>query len=84
MVTEFNGHMFPTKRFDWKSASMNMCSPFTRFGCFADMLTPNIAGCIAWCLFDYNTHKDFGSGDRICYHGISDMFRIPKICCLCL
>ena len=29
-------------------------------------------------MFDYNTHKDFGSGDRICYHGVLDMFRIPK------
>lgn len=27
---------------------------------------------------DYNTHKDFGSGDRICYHGVMDMFRNPK------
>ena len=27
---------------------------------------------------DYNTHKDFGSGDRICYHGVLDMFRNPK------
>ncbi|HBI52550.1 MAG TPA: beta-galactosidase, partial [Ruminococcaceae bacterium] len=25
------------------------------------------------------THKDFGSGDRICYHGVTDMFRIPKL-----
>ena len=28
---------------------------------------------------DYNTHKDFGSGDRICYHGVTDMFRVPKM-----
>ena len=28
---------------------------------------------------DYNTHKDFGSGDRICYHGVMDMFRNPKM-----
>ena len=21
-------------------------------------------------MFDYQTHKDFGSGDRICYHGV--------------
>jgi beta-galactosidase len=27
---------------------------------------------------DYNTHKDFGSGDRICHHGVLDMFREPK------
>ncbi|HKL86701.1 MAG TPA: glycoside hydrolase family 2 protein, partial [Treponemataceae bacterium] len=33
---------------------------------------------IGWCAFDYNTHKDFGSGDRICYHGVMDMFRLPK------
>ena len=26
----------------------------------------------------YNTHKDFGSGDKICHHGVMDMFRIPK------
>jgi beta-galactosidase len=30
-------------------------------------------------MFDYNTHKDFGSGDRICYHGVMDMFRNPKL-----
>jgi beta-galactosidase len=38
----------------------------------------DIAGAIGWCMFDYNTHKDFGSGDRVCYHGALDMFRIPK------
>ena len=30
-------------------------------------------------MFDYNTHKDFGSGDRICYHGVMDMFRNAKL-----
>jgi beta-galactosidase len=39
---------------------------------------PQYAGGIAWCAFDYNTHGYFGSGDRICYHGVSDMFREPK------
>jgi beta-galactosidase len=39
---------------------------------------PDISGAIGWCMFDYNTHKDFGSGDRICYHGVLDMFREPK------
>ena len=37
------------------------------------------AGCIGWCMFDYATHKDFGSGDRICYHGVMDSFRNPKL-----
>jgi beta-galactosidase len=28
---------------------------------------------------DYNTHKDSGSGDRVCYHGVTDMFRNHKL-----
>jgi len=39
---------------------------------------PQYAGGIGWCAFDYNTHANFGSGDRICYHGVSDIFREPK------
>jgi len=27
---------------------------------------------------DYNTHNDFGAGDRICHHGVLDIFREPK------
>ena len=38
-----------------------------------------IAGGFGWCMFDYNTHKDFGSGDRVCYHGVLDLFRNPKL-----
>jgi beta-galactosidase len=30
-------------------------------------------------MFDYATHKEFGSGDRICYHGVMDSFRNPKL-----
>ena len=37
------------------------------------------AGCFGWCMFDYATHKDFGSGDRVCYHGVMDAFRNPKL-----
>lgn len=77
MVTEFNGHMFPTKRYD---AELHQVEHVTRHlrvmnAYYAD---ESIAGGIGWCFFDYNTHKDFGAGDRICYHGITDMFRIPK------
>lgn len=77
LVTEYNGHMFPTKRFDAEERQHEHVIRHLRVldASYAD---PNISGCIAWCLFDYNTHKDFGSGDRICYHGVSDMFRIPK------
>ena len=36
------------------------------------------AGGLGWCAFDYDTHEEFGSGDRICYRGVSDIFRLPK------
>ena len=77
LVTEYNGHMFPTKRFDNEERLMEHALRHLRVLDTAAGM-PGLAGVIGWCAFDYNTHKDFGSGDRICYHGVSDMFRIPK------
>ena len=77
LITEHNGHMFPTKRFDQEE---RLAEQARRHAAVLDasMGDPGISGAIGWCAFDYNTHKDFGSGDRVCYHGVSDMFRIPK------
>ena len=77
LITEYNGHMYPTKSNDQEQ---RQAEHVTRH---LDVLNaaygdPNISGCIGWCAFDYNTHKDFGSGDRICHHGVMDMFREPK------
>ncbi|WP_095211435.1 glycoside hydrolase family 2 protein [Endozoicomonas ascidiicola] len=77
LVTEHNGHMFPTKSFDSQEHRLEHALRHLRVldAMYAD---DGISGAIGWCMFDYNTHKDFGSGDRICYHGVMDMFRIPK------
>lgn len=75
--TEFVGHTYPTKTID----SVERLTEHTiRHARVHDQLAsnPQYAGGIAWCAFDYNTHSDFGSGDRICYHGVTDMFREPK------
>jgi len=77
LVTEYNGHMYPTKRFDNEERQMEHCLRHLRVQ-NASYLDDSISGAIGWCAFDYNTHKDFGSGDRICYHGVMDMFRLPK------
>ncbi|PKL07196.1 MAG: beta-galactosidase [Spirochaetae bacterium HGW-Spirochaetae-9] len=77
LITEHNGHMFPTKRWDQEERLAEHALRHARV-LDAAMGDPGISGAIGWCAFDYNTHKDFGSGDRICYHGVSDMFRIPK------
>lgn len=78
LVTENNGHMFPTKMFDRESLRTEHALRHTRV---QDKSYGNdrISGAIGWCMADYNTHKDFGSGDRICYHGVTDMFRVPKL-----
>ena len=75
--TEFNGHMFSTKRFDQIE---RVAEHTLRHARVHDQLASDerYAGGIGWCAFDYNTHGNFGSGDRICYHGVSDIFRLPK------
>lgn len=78
LISEYNGHMFPTKNFDCEE---HRREHMIRHANVLDAVTAqdDIAGSFAWCMFDYNTHKDFGSGDRICYHGVMDMFRNPKL-----
>ncbi|HHT90820.1 MAG: glycoside hydrolase family 2 protein [Limnochordia bacterium] len=78
MVCEFNGHMYPTKRFDQEERVVEHAMRHLRVQ-DAAARDPHIAAAIGWCAFDYNTHYDFGSGDRICHHGVMDMFRIPKM-----
>jgi beta-galactosidase len=77
MNTEFNGHMFSTKRIDNLE---RVAEHVLRHARVHDQLASDdrYAGGTGWCAFDYNTHFNFGSGDHICYHGVSDIFRIPK------
>ncbi|MEO1440760.1 MAG: glycoside hydrolase family 2 TIM barrel-domain containing protein [Chloroflexota bacterium] len=77
LITEFNGHMFPTKTFDGEERKMEHARRHAHVQNLA-YGNPKVSGAIGWCAFDYNTHKEFGSGDRICYHGVMDIFRLPK------
>jgi len=77
LITEFSGHMFPTKTNDHEARRVEHALKHARkhnlqYG------HDKVAGAISWCAFDYHTHKEFGSGDRICHHGVMDMFRLPK------
>lgn len=78
LVSECNGHMFPTKPFD---DERHRLSHALRHAKVLDAMyaAGDICGIFPWCMFDYNTHQDFGSGDGICYHGVLDMFRNPKL-----
>lgn len=78
LVSECNGHMFPTKVFDDERHRLDHALRHAKVldAMYAD---DDISGIFPWCMFDYNTHQDFGSGDGICYHGVMDMFRNPKL-----
>ena len=78
LISEYNGHMYPTKNYDWEEHRMEHAK---RHANVLESVAEReeISGSFGWCMFDYNTHKDFGSGDRICYHGVMDMFRNPKL-----
>ncbi|MBO4849088.1 MAG: glycoside hydrolase family 2 protein [Clostridia bacterium] len=78
LISEHNGHMFPTKPYD---NAVRRQEHALRHACVLNAAyeTGEHAGCFGWCMFDYPTHKDFGSGDRVCYHGVMDQFRNPKL-----
>jgi beta-galactosidase len=75
--TEFVGHTFPTKTTDDDERQREHTLRHARIH---NQLASDsqYAGGIGWCAFDYNTHANFGAGDRICYHGVMDIFREPK------
>jgi beta-galactosidase len=77
LITEYNGHMFPTKASDQEQRQAEHVVRHLEVlnAAFGD---PEVSGAIGWCFSDYNTHKDFGSGDRICHHGVCTIFREPK------
>ena len=77
LVSENNGHMFPTKPFDNSTRRQEHALRHAMVQ-NAAAASGEHAGCFGWCMFDYPTHKDFGSGDRVCYHGVMDAFRNPK------
>ncbi|HBT18906.1 MAG TPA: beta-galactosidase [Clostridiaceae bacterium] len=78
LVTEFNGHMFPTKSFDPEKHRLDHA---LRHSKVLEAMEDHeaLSGVIGWCMNDYQTHGDFGSGDRICYHGVLDGFRQKKL-----
>jgi beta-galactosidase len=77
LVTEHNGHMYPTSKTADEKTRVEQALRHIRVIDKA-CSDSRIAGAIGWCFADYYTHKEFGANDRICYHGVMDMFRLPK------
>ena len=80
LVTEYMGHMDPTKSTsefeDKKDHALRHLRVIND-----NLKYDNLVGAIGWCFADYHTHADFGSGDHICPHGVMDIYRNPKLAC---
>ena len=78
LISEFGGQQMPTKSFD--DETHRLVQALRTAAVLNDSIAQQgVAGSFGWCMADYNTHREFGSGDRICYHGVMDMFRNPKL-----
>lgn len=77
IVTEYCGHIYPVKPFDGEERQLRQAQIHARVQ-NANFARNDAMGAIGWCAFDYQTHGDYGSGDKICYHGVMDLFRMPK------
>ena len=75
--TEFVGHTYPTKMYRQRGASGGAHRRHARVH---DQLAIKPAICRRHRLVRVRLQhaREFGSGDRICYHGVSDIFRLPK------
>ncbi len=78
LISEFGGQQFPAKAFDDEPHRLAQALRYAAV--LNDSIAQQgVAGSFGWCMTDYNTHREFGSGDRISYHGVMDLFRNPKL-----
>jgi beta-galactosidase len=75
--TEFVGAGWPVR--PWDNNTLHK-EHTVRYAKIYDQLQTDAcyAGGLSRYAFDYGTHRDFGSGDHICYHGVMDIFHEPK------
>ncbi len=78
LVTESVGHTDPDRSWDPERVLQQTMRTHLNVQNQAHQKA-NIAGALDWAAFDYNTTFDSESCiDFTCYHGVSDIFRIPK------
>ena len=77
LVSEHTGAILPTKPGDSEERREQFALRHARV--YGKVHTfPGYLGAIGWCMCDYNTHNDHNSMNKVCYHGVLDMFRVPK------
>ncbi len=78
LISAYGGQQFPAKPFDDESHRLVQALHYAAVLNDAGA-QQGVAGSFGWCMTDYNTHREFGSGDCICYQGVTDLLRNPKL-----
>jgi len=80
LITESVGHTAPDRSWDSESVQLGTMRVHLNVQNTAAGKA-NISGAMGWAAFDYNTTfvTPPSCVDYTCYHGVSDIFRIPKI-----
>ncbi|MBN1307464.1 MAG: DUF4982 domain-containing protein [Chitinispirillaceae bacterium] len=76
ITTEIVGHQFPAHSWDKGERLLRHMLAHAAAHDSA-MANPAVAGLLGWCAFDYNSTYRYAE-HSICYHGVADIFRIPK------
>ena len=77
LVTEYMGHMDPVKPTSDEGKRIEVALRHAKV-IDDNFKYKDLCGAIGWCFVDYHSHTDFGSGDKICPHGVYDLYRNPK------
>ena len=77
LVTEYLGHMDPLKATSDEQKRIEVALRHAKV-IDDNYKHEDACGAIGWCFLDYHSHTDFGSGDKICPHGVMDLYRNPK------
>ncbi|WP_394841682.1 DUF4982 domain-containing protein [Pendulispora brunnea] len=79
LITESVGHTKPHQAWDPESTLIGTMQTHLNVQNTA-AAKANISGAMGWAAFDYNTTFNTGASchDATCYHGVSDIFRLPK------
>ena len=82
VTSETVGHNFPTH--SWDSNQHQIDHLFEHVDCQStNYRNSSIGGVLGWCAFDYNSSHNnaviLEGGSYVSYHGVADIFRIPKI-----
>lgn len=78
LISAFGGVSYPAKAGDDEARRLGQALLYSNVLHDVEQHV-DVLGSFGWSMADYNAHQNYGSGDRICYHGVMDMFRNPKL-----